>query len=76
MTDDRSQREQVLRRLPWLYSMALRVRDAGIPPEVICQFVDIEPTALDRLYRIAGVSFAAAQTALADRSDCSWPRSY
>lgn len=75
MHNDRSERERVLRRPPWLYSMALRVRDAGISDELIRQFVDIEPTALDRLYRIAEMTFLAAQTAEADRYDRPWPRS-
>ena len=75
MHNDRSEREQVLRRLPWLYSMALRVRDAGISAALIRQFVDIEPTALDRLYRIAEMRFLAAQTAGADHYDRPWPRS-
>ena len=39
--------------LPLPYSLALRLRDAGVAADVICQYVNVEQAALDGLYRIA-----------------------
>jgi hypothetical protein len=65
MADELSEREQALRQLPLPYSLALRLRDAGVAAEVICQYVDLEQAALDGFYRIAEAKFLAAQKALA-----------
>jgi hypothetical protein len=67
MADELSQRERALRRLPLPYSLALRLRDAGIPADVICQYVDVEQVALDGLYRMAEAKLVAAQNATDDR---------
>jgi hypothetical protein len=61
MTDELSQRERALRRLPLPYSLALRLRDAGISADVVCQYVNVELAALDGLYRIAEAKSPAAQ---------------
>jgi hypothetical protein len=61
MTDELSEREQALRRLPLPYSLALRLRDAGIDADVICQYVNVEQAALASLYRIAEAKLLAAQ---------------
>ena len=61
MTDQLSQREQALRRLPLPYSLALRLRDAGVAADVISQYVNVERAALDGLYRIAEAKLLAAQ---------------
>ena len=61
MTDELSEREQALRRLPLPYSLALRLRDAGIDADVICQYVNVEQAALAGLYRIAEAKLLAAQ---------------
>jgi hypothetical protein len=61
MADELSEREQALRRLPLPYSLALRLRDAGVAAEVICQYVNVEWAALDGLYRIAEAKLLAAQ---------------
>jgi hypothetical protein len=61
MDDELSEREQALRRLPLPYSLALRLRDAGVSADVICQYVNIEQAALDGLYRIAEVKLLAAR---------------
>jgi len=61
MTDEFRTREQALRRLPLPYSLALRLRDAGVDADVICQYVNVERAALDGLYRIAEAKFLAAQ---------------
>jgi hypothetical protein len=67
MADELSQRERALRRLPLPYSLALRLRDAGISDDVICQYVNVEHAALDGLYRMAEAKLLAAQNATDDR---------
>ena len=54
-------REQALRRLPLSYSLALRLRDARVAPDVICEYVGVEPSALAGIYRIGEAKLAAAQ---------------
>ena len=61
MTGEPSEREQVLRRLPLPYSLALRLRDAGVAAEVICVYLNVERAALDGFYRIAEAKFIVAQ---------------
>jgi hypothetical protein len=63
MADELSEREQALRRLPLRYSLALRLRDAGVAADVICQYVNVEQAALDGLYRMAEAKLLAAQQA-------------
>jgi hypothetical protein len=46
-------REQALRKLPLPYSLALRLRDAGVAPEVVCEYLDVELDALEGIYRMA-----------------------
>jgi hypothetical protein len=58
---DEPSREQALRRLPLPYSLALRLRDAGVAPEVICEYVDVEEASLSGIFRIAEAKLAAAQ---------------
>lgn len=60
MTDNISARERALRALPLPYSLALRLRDAGVPPEVVCEYVDIEEASLDGFYRMAEAKLLAA----------------
>jgi hypothetical protein len=67
MADELSQREQALRRLPLPYSLALRLRDAGISADLICRYVDVELAALDGLYRMAEAKLLAAQNVTDDR---------
>jgi hypothetical protein len=62
-----TEREQALRRLPLPYSLALRLRDAGVAADVICQYVNVEQAALDGLYRMADAKLLAAQNATDDR---------
>jgi len=61
MADELGEREQALRRLPLPYSLALRLRDAGVDADVICQYVNVEQAALPGLYRIAEAKLLAAQ---------------
>lgn len=67
MTDELSQRERALRRLPLPYSLALRLRDAGVAADVICQYIDVEQAALDGLYHMAEAKLVAVQHATGDR---------
>jgi hypothetical protein len=61
LTDDLSGREQALRRLPLPYSLALRLRDAGVAPEVICEYVNVEEASLSGVFRVAEAKLAAVQ---------------
>ena len=56
-----SEREQALRKLPLPYSLALRLRDAGVAPEVICEYVGVDETALEGVYRLAEAKLTALQ---------------
>lgn len=67
MADELSAREQALRTLPLPYSLALRLRDAGVAAEVVCEYVHVEQAALDGLYRVAEAKLIAAQAATSDR---------
>ena len=60
MADELSAREHALRDLPLAYSLALRLRDAGVIPEVICEYLDVEEELLEGLYQIAEAKLAAA----------------
>jgi hypothetical protein len=72
VANELSEREQALRRLPLPYSLALRLRDAGVAADVICQYVNVEQAALDGLYRMADAKLLTAQNATDDRSDGRW----
>ena len=61
MADDLSEREAALRRLPVPYSLALRLREAGMAREVICEYVGVEDSSLDGVYRIAEEKLVALQ---------------
>lgn len=60
MTDLREARERALRELPLPYSLALRLRDAGVAPEVVSEYLGIDEPALDGFYRMAEEKLAAA----------------
>ncbi|ABK76217.1 hypothetical protein [Mycolicibacterium smegmatis] len=53
-------REQALRVLPLPYSLALRLRDAGVAPDVVSEYLSIDESALEGFYRIAEQKLAAA----------------
>jgi hypothetical protein len=59
--DHLTAREQALRRLPLVYSLALRLRDAGVAPELICEYVNVETTSLDNIFRVAEAKLRVAQ---------------
>jgi hypothetical protein len=64
VADEPTEREQALRKLPLPYSLALRLRDAGVAPEVICEYVGIEDAAMQGVYRIAEAKLLAAREQL------------
>ncbi|MGH3783480.1 MAG: hypothetical protein ACRDRO_23385 [Pseudonocardiaceae bacterium] len=53
------QRAEALRHLPGAYSLALRLRDAGLPAELIAECLAMEPEALDPLLDVAEAKLAA-----------------
>jgi hypothetical protein len=61
MVDAHREREESLRKLPLPYSLALRLRDAGVAREVICEYVGVVDAALDGLYRMAEAKLTALQ---------------
>lgn len=61
MAEELSEHEQALRRLPLPYSLALRLRDAGVANEVICEYVGVENDFLEGFYRIAEAKLSALQ---------------
>ena len=62
MSKELSAREQALRKLPLPYSLALRLRDAGVAPDVVCEYLNVDEASLEGFYRIAEAKLAAAQT--------------
>jgi hypothetical protein len=61
VADEPTARERALRKLPLSYSLALRLRDAGVAPEVICEYVDVEEAGLEGVYRLAEAKLTALQ---------------
>lgn len=61
VTDELSEREAALRRLPVPYSLALRLREAGVAHEVIGEYVGVDASSLDGFYRIAEQKLTALQ---------------
>ena len=61
MADALTEREQALRVLPLPYSLALRLRDAGVAPEIVCEYLNVEEASLQGLYRMAEAKLSAAQ---------------
>ena len=43
------------------YSLALRLRDAGVAPEVVSEYIGVDEAALDGVYRIAEAKLSAAE---------------
>jgi hypothetical protein len=64
VAEESSSHESALRKLPLPYSLALRLRDAGVASEVVSEYVGVEEAALDGLYRIAEAKLRAAENAI------------
>ena len=58
---DLTDSELALRKLPLPYSLALRLRDAGVARDMICEYVGVEDAALDSLFRLAEAKLIALQ---------------
>lgn len=54
------EREQALRRLPEAHSLALRLSDAGVADDVICEYLHIEREGLHLLLELARRKLASA----------------
>jgi len=61
VADELSSHESALRKLPLPYSLALRLRDAGVAPEVVSEYVGVDEAALEGVYRIAEAKLNAAE---------------
>jgi hypothetical protein len=61
VTEGLHDREAALRRLPVPYSLALRLREAGVARKVICEYVGVDDSSLDGFYRIAEQKLTALQ---------------
>lgn len=64
MSDEVSVRQQqrraeAMRRLPGAYSLALRLRDAGLPAQLIAECLAVEREALDPLLDVAQAKLTA-----------------
>ena len=68
MADELTSHESALRKLPLPYSLALRLREAGVAPEVVSEYVGVEEDALDGVYRIAEAKLSAARTEVPEKS--------
>jgi hypothetical protein len=69
MVDDLGARERALRKLPVPYSLALRLRDAGVAPEVVCEYLQVEQEALTGVYRLAEAKLTAIEASQAPRKE-------
>ncbi|MCV7256629.1 hypothetical protein HZU40_18320 [Mycolicibacterium fluoranthenivorans] len=75
MTGHMSPRERALRTLSAPYSLGLRLREAGVAPEVICDYLDVELDNLDAFYRLADAKLAAAESRIAVPKSAKTPLS-
>ena len=73
VADELSAHESALRKLPLHYSLVLRLRDAGVAPEIVCEYVGVEESALDGVYRLAEAKLASAQRRAACRQSSESP---
>ena len=61
MTTQLSEYERALRNLPLTYSLALRLREACVAPEVVCEYIGVDEAALVGVYRLAEEKLIATQ---------------
>ncbi len=67
--------EAALRRLPDAHSLALRLRDADVADEVICQYLHIEGEGLETLLLLADNKLAAELNRGLTPDECAMPLS-
>jgi hypothetical protein len=61
------ERRAAIDRLPLPYSTALRLRDAGIPDDLIAECIAVEPEAMPTLLTLAEAKLAASVSDAADK---------
>jgi hypothetical protein len=61
VADELTSYESALRKIPLPYSLALRLREAGVAPDVVSEYVGVDEAALDGIYRIAEAKLSAAE---------------
>lgn len=59
-----------LRQLPEAHSLALRLEAAGVAPDIICEYLHIEPEGLPMLLMVARQKLAAQVAAVAVEPNC------
>lgn len=59
VTTRQLERVEAMRHLPGIYSLALRLRDAGLANELIAECLAVEREALDLLLQVAEAKLAA-----------------
>jgi hypothetical protein len=69
VADQLSAHESALRKLPLPYSLALRLRDAGVAPEIVSEYIGVDEAALDGVYRIAEAKLMSARGAIEETCD-------
>ncbi|MFD7011122.1 hypothetical protein [Rhodococcus jostii] len=73
MASSLTPRERALRRLPHPYSLALRLRDAGVADDQMCTYLDIDAHALPPLLELADAKLTAALRITADNESKDQP---
>jgi hypothetical protein len=63
----RSGRAEAIRRLPGAYSLALRLRDAGLDDDLIAECLAVEPEALELLLAVAEAKLATILSGDSDK---------
>ncbi|ROS44304.1 hypothetical protein [Amycolatopsis thermoflava] len=61
MSGAEDSRAEALQRLPAVYSVVLRLRDAGLPEHVIAERVGVEPEAVGPMLVVAEAKLAAVR---------------
>jgi hypothetical protein len=65
------ERAEAMRHLPGTYSLALRLRDAGLDNELIAECLAVEQVALDLLLQVAEAKLTAILEAMHDEGASS-----
>lgn len=60
MNDALSKHERALRAIPQPYSLALRLRDAGVERSVVSGYVNVDMDSLDLFYYLAEAKLRSA----------------
>jgi hypothetical protein len=71
VAEELSSHESALRKLPLPYSLALRLRDAGVAPEMVSEYLGVDEAALAGIYRIAEAKLSSVQGQLQEAAQTS-----